>query len=225
MLKHAKTISFLFVTLTCYLSSQIQVIYTSAVLPKQYDLRKTEYLDSFNKLKSFGLNPWIVESTNITESFFDEISNQVLYPQKNDFSLLNKGVNEARSIRESIPFMPFDDEDIVIKLTGRYLLRDRSFIDRILNTSSEFDAFASYGKHFVSPEHIFTGCFAMRWKYFKKMLNEMDFDAMEKQLIPIERVVADFIEENHIKTAHIRNLHVLARIYYSGDEIYQPLDF
>lgn len=123
MQKLLKSLIF-FLCFNCYLysSPQIYVLYTSALLPKQFELRKQEYLKSFYTLISYGYEPWIIESTNIDNSFFDEISNRVLYPQKNVLSLRNKGVNEVMSIRASIPLLPFEDNDIVIKLTGRYLL-------------------------------------------------------------------------------------------------------
>ena len=206
------------------LFSQIHVMMTSAIIPMQYEWRKMEYLTGFNAIKSYGFDPWIIEATHITSSFFDEVSNRVLYPQTNDLSLNNKGVNETMSMRASLPYLPFDDEDIVIKLTGRYHLYSRAFIDTIEANANDFDAFVCWGKHFVSPGHIFTGCFAMRWKYLKKIISEMDFVSAERDIIAVESIFADFIRSNHLRVKTVDPVHVKARIFYHGEGV-AVLDF
>lgn len=66
----------------------------------------------------------------------------------------------------------------------------------------------------------------MRWKFLKKFINELDLELSEKNLIPIEKSVADFIKENLLKQVRLNKLHVLARIYYSGeDDKSPPLEF
>jgi|SRR5579862_4787806 len=206
------------------LYSQIHVIMTSAVIPHQYEWRKMEYLTGFNAIKSYGFNPWIIEATKVTSTFYDEISNQVLYPQTNDLSLRNKGVNETMSMRASLPYLPFEDDDIVIKLTGRYHLYSREFIHIIEANANDYDAFVCWGKHFVTRGHVFTGCFAMRWKYFKKIISEMNLENAERQMIPVEYLFAEFIRQNNLKTKEIDPLHVRARIFYSGEGV-EVLDF
>jgi hypothetical protein len=206
------------------LLSQVHILMTSALIPLQYEQRKQEYLKSFNIIRLFGFDPWIIESTNIDHSFFDQISNKVIYPQKNNLLLSNKGVNETMSLRASLSLLPFKDEDIVIKLTGRYFLYKRFFINLIKKNLTNYDAFVCYGKHFVSKEHIFTGCFAMRWDYFKKIILEMDLEKAEKDYIPVEKIFADFIEENSLRIKKVDHLYMFARIFYAGEGV-EVLDF
>src|SRR5579871_6172774 len=104
----------LFFAFASSLHGQIHIIMTSALIDAQYEWRKHEYLTAINAVKSYGFEPWILEATHIISSFFDEVSNRVLYTQVNDLSLRNKGVNETMAIRASLPYLPFDDEDIVI---------------------------------------------------------------------------------------------------------------
>lgn len=205
------------------LFSQIHVVMTTAQLAIRYEERKAEYLRSFNAVKSYGFDPWIIEATNIKTSFFDEISKQVLYPQRHNDFLKNKGVNETMSIRASLPHLPFKDDDIVIKLTGRYYLYDRSFINFIQANSSEYDAFVCFGRNFVSDNHVFTGCFGCRWKYFKKFVNEMDFDKAESDYIPVEQLFAEFIVGNNLRIKIVEPLHVIAKVYFNPDwwEVYE----
>jgi len=129
------------------------------------------------------------------------------------------------SLRASIPFLPFADDDIVIKLTGRYFLIDQNFIDLIKNTFENYDAYVLYGKHFVSTDHVFTGCFALKWKYFKQLINDLDFESSETNLIPIEKSVADFVHEQRLRVCPVENLHVAARIFFSGEGVTPTYEF
>jgi hypothetical protein len=199
------------------LFSQIHVIMTSAVLPFQYEERKAEYVRGIYAIKSYGITPWIIEATNINTSFLDNLGVHVLYPQKHNSTLRNKGVNETLSIRASIPFLPFNDEDIVIKLTGRYNLYDRSFINLIETNADNYDAFVSYGKNYVANNDIFTGCFAMRWKYLKKIIKEMDLEKAERDYIAVEAIFAEFIQDMRLRVKKVDRLNVAARIFFSGE--------
>ena len=74
----------LFLLLCCAGHAQIHMYWTTAVIDNQYDQRKEEYLRSFYQIKSFGIDPWIIEATNIQSSFFDSISQRVFYPQQHN---------------------------------------------------------------------------------------------------------------------------------------------
>lgn len=201
-------------------AGQIQMICTSALIENQFERRKLEYLSSLLQIRSLGFEPWVIECRNIGSSFFDDVTKQILYPQAHNDWLKNKGVNEALGIYQSVPCLPFDDEDIVIKLTGRYFLKDSHFIKLIESTQERFDVWGIFsGKHFVSPGHLMTGCFAMRWKHFKKMLEDLDYLQIELDSLPIEQVFADYIRENRLRVYPLCELHLWARVFYSGDAI------
>jgi len=212
-----KLVRFLLLVWSAALYGEVHVLMTGAVISLQYEARKQEYLTSFFSLQSYGIEPWIIIATNMHASFFDELSHQVLYPQKNNLSIRNKGVNEAMSLRASIPHLPFADDDIVIKLTGRYCLHKRSLLDLIETSSNDYDVWGIFGKHFVSPDHLFTGCFAMRWKYLKKMLSEMDCVAAEIDYLPVEKLFAEFIDKEELRVKKIDTMYVRARIFFSGE--------
>lgn len=198
--------------------AQIRVIMTTAQMPVLYEERKEQYLRSFRAIRAYGFDPWVIEAKNITSSFFDELSRQVLYPQQHNEALRNKGLNETLSMLAALPYLPFDDEDIVIKLTGRYYLYDRFFIDTIEAASSDYDAFVCYGKHFVSKNHLFTGCFALRWKHFKKLVREMDYDRAEREYISTEQLYAEFIEGNHLRIKIVDPVHVMSKVPHEPEK-------
>jgi len=199
-----------------HLSAKIHALFTSALLETQFEERKEEYIRNISQFRSFGLDPWIIEAMHVNSSFFDEITTQVLYPQKNNAALRNKGVNETMSIRASLPFLPFEDEDIVVKVTGRYFLKDDSFLKYIESTSDDFDVWGVFGRHYNQPGDLFTGCFAMRWKYLKQIISEMDLEKAEIDYIAVEILFGRFIRDNHLRVKEMDSLHVKARVFYDG---------
>lgn len=205
-----KLFSFVLFSVWLSLEANIHILFSSAIIEDQATLRKEEYLTSYFALKDYGFEPWIIEATNVNFSFFDDLSDRVFYPQKNNLSLKNLGVNEIESIRAVLAKLPFDDEDIVIKLTGRYFLYDQFFIELIQN-NFKYDVFAKQ-----IEDQVFTGCIAMKWKYFKKIIMETDLQDMEKNMINMEKVFYDFILKENLCFFHVDKLHLLARIYGRG---------
>ena len=197
-------------------AEKIHVIFTSALISKEFDQRKKEYLASLQQFRKFGLEPWIIEATNIDASFFDKISSQVLYPNEHDDSFSNKGVNENRSILACIPCLAFNDEDIIIKFSGRYFLKDSHLLSTIEQTLSDYDVWGIHGKNFVSSDHLFTGCFAMRWKYYKQCLQEIAQAYQIDPDIPVEDLTARFIRKHHLRMCEMDALHIHARIFFVG---------
>ena len=188
----------------------IEIIFTSALIAHQFEIRKEEYLKSYTTLIKNGFTPWIIESTNIDHSFYDELTSHICYPQKNNPTVRNIGVNEVMALKTSIPFLPFNDDDIVIKLTGRYLLYEQTFIDTIRENPNN-DAYAKW-----VDDQVFTGCIALKWKYFKNFLQTVNLAKMEKEMINLEKELAHFIIEKNLKCFIIDHLHIKARIYANG---------
>ncbi len=207
--------SLLLLAASGHLIAEVHVIMTSALIDVDYERRKKEYSRGISTIQSYGFEPWIIEATPITSSFLDEITHQVLYPQTNNPSLRNKGVNETLSIRASRPYLPFGDEDIIIKITGRYWLYDRELIDIIQATSDDYDAYVCFGKHFLLPDQIFTGGYALRWKYLKQIILEMDLEKAEIEFISIEQLFAEFIRAHHLRTKIVDPLNIEARIFFN----------
>lgn len=94
----------LFLVFALPLYGQIHVIMTSALINTQYEWRKAEYLNAVNAIKSYGFDPWILEATHITSSFFDAISGRVLYTQVNDLSCQRKVKMSLFSAKLKCPF-------------------------------------------------------------------------------------------------------------------------
>ena len=100
---------------------------------------------------------------------------------------------------EGIKHFKFEDEDMIIKLTGRYLL-DSPYLLKLAEDHPEVDAIA---KPFADGVKVFTGCFAMKCKHFKEMLSQLDYEEMEEYLIDIEEEVATYLKKLEMRGGNV----------------------
>jgi len=177
-------------------SKKVKILFTAALLDVHFEDRKVEYVKSLEVLKEMGYEPYIVEACTEGPSFLDYYSSNVCYSSVNTPNI-NKGINEAMSMLKGLSNFGFDDDDIIIKLTGRYRLIDSSFV-RMIEDMTDVDIVATRWKRYRSI--LCTGCFAMRYKYFKDFL----FEYIRKSL--------KFLHEG--KTHKIYNIeHALAEYF------------
>lgn len=190
---------------------EIKLLYTAAVIDDKYEMRKIEYIYSLQILRSLDVPIFIVEACT-NSSFFDEFSEPVFYSQVNDTTIKNKGVNEARSMKEAFEYYKFDDEDMIVKLSGRYFFNSSHFFN-FIKRHPLISAFAKK----PNLTSYFTGCFALRAKYFKMFLQELDLSKMENEMICIENELGDFFNRHpEIQIHHLDSLHVTANIFGTG---------
>lgn len=190
------------------LSKQTHIICTSALIENEKDLRKTEYTQGVTAIKSFGFNPYIIESIAEGPTYLNQLSDRILYAKTNNFALKNKGVNEAMALIKFIDNCDFSDNDMIVKTTGRYILQSDGFL-RLIEENPLVDSFVkkdAYGQ-------VFTGCFALRYKYLKKFLHSLNLAYMEQRMINIERELANFLKSHgEIKVLEVQKLNLKARI-------------
>jgi len=144
-----------------------KVLLTAAIIDKHFELRKVEYVKSIEVIKQLGYEPYIVEACISGPSFLDQYCCHVFYPNVN-VPHIDKGINEAISMLKALNHFGFDDNDMIIKVTGRYCFIDDSFV-QFVECNSNLDAVVMKWPHFREGD-LFTGCFAMKCKYFKDML-------------------------------------------------------
>lgn len=211
------------IVLTIFILSQksclaeIRILFTAALIDLNFDERKKEYIKTLEVLDSYGYtNCYIVEAIKSDgPTFLEKHSQNVIYSNVNNSSLRNKGVNEAQSIKKALNQFKFDDNDMIIKITGRYFFTSDTFLIKVKN-SPEFDAFFKTG----AGEQIFTGCFALRYKYFKEFIYQLDLEVMESNMINIEWKLAQYIESlktKNIKIMKLDQLDITANIFGNGN--------
>lgn len=199
--------------------SRIQIICTAALLDGQYEIRKREYIEAVEKIKKFGFMPYIVESCQTGPTFLDLLSDKVWYAKTNDLALRNKGVNEAKALLNFFKYNPFNDDDIIVKITGRYLFLDDSFLRCVID-HPEYDAFVKYaylGTLNIKEAAIYTHCFALRYKYFIEFLSQLDLEKMEREMICLEWEISYYLAaRSDLKTFLLDRLGLVARVGYNN---------
>ena len=174
---------------------QIRIVCTSALIPLNYEMRKEEYITTFKMLREYGYEPYVFEACHPVSPSSEEYCNHVFYSNVNDSQLKNKGVNEATSMMEGFKHYHFDDNDMIVKLTGRYRLHNCDFL-QLIEDHPEVDAFVKCDPDYPKPlGRVLTGAYAIRYKFFKEMLENLDLVKMEKEMIDIEIEVANFAQK------------------------------
>lgn len=116
-----------------------------------------------------GIQPVIVENTGrgaLLEGF--SCHNQpvpVVHTDNGSLVLRNKGVNEWLDIRAVIDRVGLQDEDIVVKLTGRYRLLSPRFLEEVQRTQGERDAwfrFLNVCTNEEDPNDCVLGCYGAK---------------------------------------------------------------
>jgi len=109
----------------------------------------------------------IVENNGKRNTFLDVFDN-VLYTENNRHSFKSKGINEMLDIKEVIQHYGMKDDDIIIKLTGRYRVLSPAFFIEVLK--NDYDAYIKFfgacSLQFESYDCIL-GYYAIRVRYIK----------------------------------------------------------
>lgn len=192
----------------------IKILFTSSLISSDYELRKTQYINSYNNLLKYA-SP---DQINILECFSDSIDffmnlKSKTYISKNKKNnLKNKGAKECICLKEFFENTNSDENDLYIKITGRYSLDSDWFFEQI-NNNLEFDF---YGKLMDNNQQIFTGLFAIKSKLFKDFLNWLDIDKMEINMINFEKLLKNYIDSSNSKSLYLEKLDLTAPIYGHG---------
>lgn len=166
------------------------ILFTSALI-KDYSIkREEEYTNSFKALDSFGYK----EKTHILEcvsdgeegAFLNKLTNKVFYSKKK-YTFKNKGVNEILNIKHFLESIEIPEDEIIVKLTGRYLFLDNRFLNEC--EKGNFDVLYKKDYH----NQIFFGCVAARKKVISNFINDIDWMSIENDFISIEKVFADYV--------------------------------
>jgi hypothetical protein len=124
----------------------------------------------------------------------------VIYTEHGALTLRNKGVNEWLDIQAVMERMGLQEEDIIVKLTGRYRLLSSRFLEVIQQTAIEKDAwfrFLNVCTGEEDPNDCVLGCYGARvsvlqylsWLWFNR------FDSPERAMA---RFIHYYVSERRI---------------------------
>jgi hypothetical protein len=117
------------------------------------------------------IKPIVVENNGLRETYLNDLKCDVFYTDNNIISGHHKGENELLDIMDAISHYKIQDDDVIIKLTGRYKLLNSGFVDLVKNNSKDYDAFVKFfnvcTQTFMEDDCVL-GLFSIKCKYLKE---------------------------------------------------------
>lgn len=157
----------------------IYIIITTSINNKadvQDDIhRRKRYIDSIEQILNLtgpdvSIKPIIVENNGLRHTYLDNLNCSILYTDNNKVNCPHKGGNELLDIKNVIAQYKIQDDDIIIKLTGRYKLLSSSFLELVKNNANNYEAFVKFYnvcKQTYEFDDCVLGLFAVKCKYLK----------------------------------------------------------
>jgi hypothetical protein len=181
---------------------------------KNEDERRERYIYAIEetlKLLPYIIKPLIVENNGERPTYLDKFYHckrhvKVMYTDNNSHQFKSKGINEFLDIKEVIDRYGIEDDDIIIKLTGRYRSLSSAFFNYIIENENNYDAFIKFfGTCSLKYEEYdcILGCYALRAKYFK-LFNHYTIDNYKSA----EIAFAKYIKLCGIRLKEIKDLNI-----------------
>jgi hypothetical protein len=169
----------------------IYIIITASLINQDFDIREKQYENGISmlfdvlKYNNILANALIVENNGKRKTFLENFNIPVLYTNNNKINTPNKGIKELLDIKECIEYFNIQDDDFVVKLTGRYIIEMDSYFFQVLkNLNENIDCIIKYGwwGKFSDKqiEDCITGLIGARCKYVKMIeIPRSDVDCVE----------------------------------------------
>jgi len=172
-------------------------------VPEEYRIQ--EYAQGIEAILNIskhiqGSKVILIENNGQRKTFLDLYKGcQLFYTNNNTIKTKNKGIKELKDIKDCIEHYGIQEDDFVVKLSGRYLIMDNSQFVQKLHTLSSVDCIVRYGS-FNKPsdtkvKDCITGLIGMRAKYVKQIEEPHENDPVEWKWawvtyqIPDDRIV------------------------------------
>ena len=187
------------------------ILFTSALTEEFFEKRKIEYLTSYQKITELKLNnnTCILECLNdgINKTFLDDLDCEIYYTGQN-FKFKNKGVNEILNINWFLQKKEILEDEFILKITGRYLLINDSFINTIDKFSNTYDVILRRDNH----GQVFFGCLGMKKKVLVDFINSHNWLDIESRFISIELVFSNFLKTRQYKILEVGKINIYCNI-------------
>lgn len=196
----------------------IRLIFTTSMTARHANPveREQMYYDIITKnletMRGMPIEFYIVENSGKRRTLLDTIpgvhlvytdTNSIEYTGPNtDAQTGLKPMKEMLDIQRVCDTFEFDEEDIVIKLTGRYLLENPpTFLEALIMNQDKYDVYMKFFNicsMLYDPQDCVLGLCAIRYKYLQEfnpryMLEresaEQVFAAFVRRIVPQERIL------------------------------------
>jgi hypothetical protein len=155
-------------------SDKLKILFTAAITDFSNisrEERRDAYATNLQLLQQYGCEIFTVEACQSTwPTYLDDYCDKVLYTRSNN-PLCSKSFNEMLSMKIGFDYYQWDPEELVIKMTGRYIAKTDAWIS-FVNEHKDADIIARVWDDKLWAEYdAYTGYFAMKGKYFNEFLD------------------------------------------------------
>jgi hypothetical protein len=183
--------------------------------------RNNRYIECINQLLELikldtDIKPIIVENNGLRNTYLNNFNCDIVYTNNNFYDFNHKGYNELLDIKEVINKYNIKDDDIIIKITGRYKLLNMNFINIVKNNNK--DAYIKFfnvcTNQFMYNDSVL-GLYAIKCKYLKLFnYNELNNKSPE---VEFAEYVRSNIDKNNLM--EIENLNLEYCLYNDESNI------
>jgi hypothetical protein len=156
-------------------------------LPEDYRLK--EYANGIQKILKISKDipnskVILIENNGRRKTFLNLYEGcDVFYTNNNTIETKNKGIKELKDIKDCIEHFGIEDDEFIVKLSGRYEVMDKSPFIEQLNKLEGIDCILRYGS-FNKPsdtrvKDCITGLIGMRAKHIKDIEEPHENDPVE----------------------------------------------
>lgn len=182
--------------------------------------RESQYRNFIEFMKSINIEKYYCECVNPgPHTFLNELIDEkhLFYTNTHNPSLKNIGVDEISGCKAALNHFNFDDDDIIIKLTGRYTPNSLLLVNEIMAHENDFDVFFHpFPENHSGAGQMFTGTFGIRKMHYQHYLEQVNLNKMESEMINIEYDMLNYLNSNK-ETIRLRPLDKLDITVYSGN--------
>lgn len=157
------------------------ILITTSLIADPHNIRMQQYTIAISQAcKVFSEIPdckiIIIENTNTRGSFLEQFTVPVFYTTNNSIQTNNKGIKELQDVFDAIKEFSIQDDDFIVKLTGRYIVEESSkFLKALKELDTQYDAITKYGGYNLPQIYMEkfyscnTGLVGLRAKYVKQI--------------------------------------------------------
>jgi hypothetical protein len=167
-------------------------------------LRKMQYINGISLLKQkindLNIENYkiiIVENNSFRETILNSLDCEVFYTNNNFLRTNNRGYKELKDVHDCINYYNINDEDFIVKITGRYFLNDDSeFMNEIKNiNNTNFDCIIKYGSYSNPVNYkmndCITGLIGMKCCYVKQIKYPNESECIEWKWAEVTNLIDD----------------------------------
>ena len=118
--------------------------------------------DTMSRMAGFSITFYVVENNGIRPTLLDTIEGATIVYTETNKETWGIGKKEFYDVKSVCERYNFSEEDIVIKMTGRYLIENPTLVEKVLYYSDNIDVFMKF-YNFSTEKFEYYDCLLALW--------------------------------------------------------------